>query len=128
MKKMRIYEPALCCETGVCGVGVDPELLRISTVLNSMKQNGVDVDRFNLNVAPMEFITNSIVNDYLNKQGADCLPIVLLDNEIIITGRYPSNDEFISYLGINEEILKSKSKAEVQEESGCCGTNNSSCC
>jgi hypothetical protein len=37
MKKMCIYEPALCCETGLCGVNVDPELLRISTVLNTLK-------------------------------------------------------------------------------------------
>lgn len=37
MKKMSIYEPALCCETGLCGVNVDPELLRITTVLNNLK-------------------------------------------------------------------------------------------
>ena len=56
MKKMTIFEPALCCETGVCGVSIDSELLRISTILNSLKKHNVIVDRFNLNVAPMEFI------------------------------------------------------------------------
>ena len=30
MKKMTIYEPAMCCSTGLCGVGVDTKLLRIS--------------------------------------------------------------------------------------------------
>ena len=45
MKTMKIYEPAMCCPTGLCGVGVDPELLRISTVLNTLKQNGVEVQR-----------------------------------------------------------------------------------
>ena len=43
MKKMNIYEPAMCCPTGVCGVGVDPELLRISTVLNNLKKKGVEI-------------------------------------------------------------------------------------
>ena len=43
MKEMQIFEPAMCCETGLCGVGVDPELLRISTVLNNLKNNGVVV-------------------------------------------------------------------------------------
>ena len=52
MKKMQIFEPAMCCPTGLCGVGVDPELLRISAVLNSLKKNGVTVDRFNLTDAP----------------------------------------------------------------------------
>ena len=33
MKTMKIYEPAMCCTTGLCGVGVDSELLRVSTVL-----------------------------------------------------------------------------------------------
>ena len=48
MKKMTIFEPALCCETGVCGVSIDSELLRISTILNSLKKHNVIVDRFNL--------------------------------------------------------------------------------
>ena len=49
MKKMTIFEPALCCETGVCGVSIDSELLRISTILNSLKKHNVIDDRFNLN-------------------------------------------------------------------------------
>lgn len=36
MKKMIIFEPAMCCSTGVCGPGVDPELLRVSTVINNL--------------------------------------------------------------------------------------------
>jgi hypothetical protein len=40
MKKMSICEPAMCCGTGLCGVGVAPELLRISTVLNTLNQAG----------------------------------------------------------------------------------------
>jgi hypothetical protein len=45
MKNMKIFEPAMCCPTGLCGVGVDPELLRISTVLDTLKRHGVIVDR-----------------------------------------------------------------------------------
>jgi len=41
MKKMTIYEPAMCCSTGLCGVGIDKELLRISTVVSSLEKNGV---------------------------------------------------------------------------------------
>ena len=36
MKKMAIYEPAMCCPTGLCGVGVNPELLRISAALAAL--------------------------------------------------------------------------------------------
>ena len=38
MKKLEIFEPAMCCPTGLCGVGVDPELLRISTVLDTLEK------------------------------------------------------------------------------------------
>lgn len=61
MRTMKIFEPAMCCPTGLCGVGVDPELLRISTVLNTLKQNGVEVQRFNLSSAPQEFVKNKAV-------------------------------------------------------------------
>lgn len=45
MKKLSIYEPAMCCETGLCGVSVDSELLRISTVLNTLKNKGIIIER-----------------------------------------------------------------------------------
>lgn len=70
MKTMKIYEPAMCCPTGLCGVGVgvDPELLRISTVLNTLKQNGVEVQRFNLTSAPAEFLKSKAVTEYMQNK------------------------------------------------------------
>lgn len=37
MKKMITFDPAMCCSTGVCGPSVDKELLRVATVLNTLK-------------------------------------------------------------------------------------------
>ena len=68
MKEMQIFEPALCCETGICGASVDPELLRITTVIDRLKKNGVTIKRFNLNNAPIEFVTNQTVNTYVNQK------------------------------------------------------------
>lgn len=105
MKTMKIYEPAMCCATGLCGVGVDPELLRISTVLNTLKQNGVEVQRFNLNSAPREFVKNKIVTGYLRKFGPDKLPVTLVDGVLMIAGRYPTNREFASWLELPDDVL-----------------------
>ena len=52
MKKMIIFEPAMCCSTGVCGPAVDKELLRVSTVLNNLKNKGILVERYNLTSNP----------------------------------------------------------------------------
>lgn len=58
MKKMIIFDPAMCCSTGVCGPGVDPELLRVSTVLSNLKKNGIQVERYNLSHNPEAFVHN----------------------------------------------------------------------
>ena len=115
MKKMQIFEPALCCDTGLCGASVDPELLRITTVLNTLKQNGVVIDRFNLKSAPMEFVTNQTVNTYVNQKGAEALPCVTVDGLIVIEGRYPTNEEILSWLELPPEAMLPK-----QKEGGCC--------
>ena len=84
MKKMQIFETAMCCSTGLCGVGVDPELLRISTVLNALKKNGIEVDRFNLSGSPQEFVDNKVINKFINEKGVDDLPVTILDGEIVL--------------------------------------------
>ena len=124
MKKMQIFEPALCCDTGLCGASIDPELLRITTVLNTLKQNGVVIDRFNLNSAPMEFVTNQTVNTYVNQKGAEALPCVTVDGLIVIEGRYPTNEEILTWLELPPEAMLPK-----QKEGGCCcGGNGKECC
>ena len=105
MKTMKIFEPAMCCPTGLCGVIVDPELLRVSTVLNTLKQNGVEVQRFNLTSAPTEFVKNKAVAEYLQKFGPEKLPVVLVDDIIVIAGRYPTNEEFTSWLELPADLL-----------------------
>ena len=124
MKTMKIFEPAMCCPTGLCGVGVDPELLRISTVLNTLKENGVEVQRYNLTSAPKEFVNHKAVAEFLNKFGPDKLPVVMVDDFIVITGRYPLNEEFTSWLEISPDLLGVE--ACCDEDAGCCCTDD--CC
>jgi len=135
MKKMQIFEPAMCCSTGLCGVGVDPELLRISTVLNTIEKNGVIVDRYNLSNSPQEFIMNKVVNDFIKANGVDGLPITVLDGEIVISGRYPKSEEFVKLLNIPMSFIGEQpkvAKATITKKSGCgCAGGNcsdGSCC
>ena len=129
MKTMKIFEPAMCCPTGLCGVGVDPELLRISTVLNTLKENGVEVQRYNLTSAPKEFVNHKAVAEFLNKFGPDKLPVVMVDDFIVITGRYPSNEEFTDWLELSPELLGGTTCCE--DPDCCCGEEaeaGDSCC
>lgn len=125
---MQIFEPAMCCETGLCGVSIDPELLRVSTVVNTLKSNGADVERFNLSSAPMEFVTNEAINQYINEKGPEGLPAVLVDGKIVMTGKYPTNEEFAALLDLASGLLK---ESAAEEEGACCccgGDENSACC
>lgn len=110
MKKIQIFEPAMCCPTGLCGVGIDPELLRMSTMLNNLKKDGVEIERFNLTSSPMEFINNKTVNKYINENGVDALPVTVVDGEISVSGRYPTNEEIVRYLGISVSTIDSQPK------------------
>lgn len=119
MKTMQIFEPAMCCSTGLCGVGVDPELLRISTVLDTLKKRGVTVDRFNLNSAPMAFVKTKVINDFINERGPEGLPVTVLDGKIVLSGRYPTNAEFTEWLALPDDLLGQASK-KSQGNGGCC--------
>ena len=124
MKEMQIFEPALCCETGVCGASVDPELLRITTVLDRLKKNGIIIKRFNLNRSPMEFVTNQTINTFINQKGVDALPCVIVDGKIVIAGRYPTNEEIM----VLAEMPVEKLLPEQKKSAGCCCGNNGGCC
>lgn len=125
MEKMKIFERAMCCPTGLCGVGVDPELLRISTVLETLKKSGATVERFNLSNAPAEFITDPIINTYINAKGPEGLPAVMVDGKIVIEGRYPTNEEFTALLGLPDGLL-GKPTEKAKDGGGCCCKG--SCC
>lgn len=108
MKRIEIYDPAMCCSTGVCGPSIDQELLRISTVLNKLANNldsGVKVDRYNLTNNPQAFIDNEAINEMLNKKGVDILPVTIVDGKIVKTKNYPTNDELSKLLNVPEGYL-----------------------
>jgi len=125
MKKMTIYEPAMCCSTGLCGVSADPELLRISTVLSKLEKNGVKVERYNLTGAPQEFVKNREINALIS-ENLENLPVTVVDGEIVLTKRYPTNDEFRTFLELPAGLIGEKegtaTKVKVRRagSGGCC--------
>ena len=106
MKKMIIFEPAMCCSTGVCGPSVDPELLRVSTAVFNLKKNGVIVERYNLSSNPQIFVGYKEINNMLNTNGIEVLPVTMVDGNVVKIKAYPTNDEICKFLGVDERYLK----------------------
>lgn len=118
MVKMIIFDPAMCCSTGLCGPVIDMELLRVSTVLNNLEKNCVKVERYNLTNNPQAFVDNTIINEVLSRDGIDVLPVTVVDDKVVKTKSYPTNDEFLKFLDVPESYLKAKGTLETK--SSCC--------
>jgi AhpD family alkylhydroperoxidase len=99
MPKLEVFDPPMCCPTGVCGPEVDPALARIASDLEWLRSNGVEVERFNLAHEPAAFGTNPVVSDAIRDRG-DGLPLILLDGRIVAQGSYPSRAVLAELTGV----------------------------
>jgi len=100
MKKLQVFDPALCCSTGVCGVEVDQALVGFAADVDWARQNGAQIERFNLAQQPLAFAQNEAVKKFLENSGQDALPLILVDGGVVLSGRYPNRQELTEWLGI----------------------------
>lgn len=122
MKKLEVFDPAMCCSTGVCGVDVDPVLAQFAADLKWVEEQGVAVARHNLGQEPQAFAANPAVVKEM-EAGMDRLPILAVDGHIVSTGMYPSRQQLAHKLGIT---LTAAEKPRIRVES-CCAPK-SGCC
>ena len=122
MKKMYIYEGAMCCSTGVCGVSPDEELIRVSSLVDKLNKSEAKIERYNLTNNTKEFVENKTINKLLAEKGEDILPVVIVDDEAVMTTSYPSNEEFYEML-----FLADEAKEKTNTDSGSC-CSGSGCC
>lgn len=115
MKAIQIFDPALCCSTGVCGVDVDQALVDFSADVQWAQQNGARIERFNLAHEPMAFADNLVVKGFLERSGQEGLPLILVDGDIALAGRYPSRTELARWTGLALPASAAAASAE-----GCC--------
>lgn len=119
MTKLELFEPAMCCSTGVCGPSVDEELLMITSAFEALTQNeSIDASRHNLTSDPDAFVKNEKVLTIMKEKGKDSLPVTLVDGEIKKTGAYPSLKEISNYTGVI--FMNAESASDCCGGSGCC--------
>lgn len=125
---LEVFDPPLCCPSGVCGPIVDPELARFSADVDWLTQQGVAVDRFNLAQQPQAFVANPKVAAILQEAGDVALPLVIWQGQVIATGRYPSREALALATGLvtatTEQPARAKLKMTLKTKcepgSGCC--------
>ena len=123
MKKVQVFDPALCCSSGVCGTDVDQQLVDFSADMDWAKQNGAVIERFNLAQQPVAFAENTAVKGLLERSGQSALPITLVDGEVAFAGRYPSRDDLARWIGATTAATQA---VPAVSSSSCCG--GAKCC
>jgi Arsenical resistance operon protein ArsD len=103
MPAIHVFEPALCCNTGVCGPDVDQALVNFTADLNRLKELGADVQRHNLANDPSAFAGSDTVRAFLQVAGSDGLPLTLVDGLTVMTGVYPGREQLMRYAGLGAE-------------------------
>ncbi len=115
MTSIQVFDPALCCSSGVCGVEVDQKLVTFAADVDWAKQNGVVLERFNLAQQPMAFAEHAPVKKQLEISGESALPVTLLNGELALAGRYPTRDELAHWAALPVEPI-----VDVPAASACC--------
>lgn len=119
MKTIQVFEPALCCSTGVCGTEIDQVLVDFTANVNWANQNGIQIERFNLAQQPLLFANNPTVKKFLELSGHNALPLTLVGGDIALTGAYPSRADLSRWAGFTPA-------EEPKPKSSCC--SGRSCC
>jgi len=100
--RIDVFDPAMCCSTGVCGPSVDPKLVRFSADLDWLKAQGVAVARCNLAQQPMAFAQDPEVRAALEAQGKAALPLIKVDGRVKSLGSYPLRAQLAAWAGVTE--------------------------
>lgn len=119
MLTIQVFDPALCCSSGVCGTDVDQKLVDFAADVSWLKNQGGVIERFNLAQQPLAFADNAVVKGFLERSGQEALPLILVDGEVALAGRYPQRAELARW-------AKIPSTPDTKKDGGCCG--GSRCC
>ncbi|MFZ1994282.1 MAG: arsenite efflux transporter metallochaperone ArsD [Solirubrobacteraceae bacterium] len=121
-RRVELFEPAMCCQTGVCGPAVDQQLIDVREDLRWAETQGAQVARHNLSSDPDAFVANPKVTGLMTAFGEAALPVLVVDGDIAIHGRYPSREELAGVLSVTAEPI-----VELPQSSGGCGCGPGGC-
>ena len=127
MTKIQVFDPALCCSTGICGVDVDQSLVEFAADVDWLGKQGVAIERFNLAQQPLAFANHATIRNLLQSEGEPALPVILVDDVVMHRGKpYPSRSQLAKWAGIRQADSKLSSIAitaagSAPSQGGCCG-------
>jgi len=125
MSTLQVFDPPMCCATGVCGPTVDPNVVQFAADLDWLATRGVTIRRFNLAQEPTSFAENAAVKALLARSNGAELPAIVVDGAVVASGRYPTRDELSAFAGLAAGVavdMRTLASGEQKDaRSACCG-------
>ena len=125
MKKIVIYESAMCCSSGVCGPSPDQALINLQDVLEKVETAAdVVVERYSITQNPKKFMENPQITRLIQEKQLKALPITTFDGNIVKVGSYPTLEELqkLYQENLNKEVV---STTILAADYGCCSGKDS---
>ncbi|GAB2820997.1 hypothetical protein GCM10027022_09050 [Alpinimonas psychrophila] len=102
--QVRVFEPALCCNTGVCGPDMaadsDDSLVVFTADMAFIKSQNGDIERHNMANDPMAFVSSETAKSFLEVAGSEGLPLTTVDGVTVMTGQYPTREQLLKFAGL----------------------------
>lgn len=127
MSTIEIYDPAMCCSSGVCGEDVDQTLVDVAAAVSAARDEGIDVVRHNLANSPADFAAQPAVRELLEREGAAALPVVMIGDEVVLKGVYPTLGQLRAWVNREaSDVSAARAELPIASSGSCC--KGSGCC
>jgi hypothetical protein len=90
---VEIFDPPLCCPTGLCGPVLDTTLVDLGEAINALQADGRTVVRHMMTADPQAFMRNGEVYQLIRERQLAVLPITVVRGRIVKTDAYATLDE-----------------------------------
>ncbi len=134
--KVQIFDPEMCCASGVCGTAPDPTLIEVIVLIERLKAEGASVARYQLSRQPLAFTAAPAVYQLLLKRGAQALPAVLVDDVLVAAGAYPTYEQIQARepvtaadpVAVSTSATSLAAGSDTATGDGGCSCGSSGCC
>lgn len=96
-KKIIIYDPPMCCSSGVCGPNPDQTLIEFQDIFTKLKKSKHNIERYIITQSPEKFKENPEIIKLIQEQQLKVLPITTVNGVVVKTESYPTSKELLSY-------------------------------
>jgi hypothetical protein len=109
---VEIFDPPLCCPTGLCGPVLDTTLVDLSEALLAVESDGLTVARHQIATEPQAFMRNADVYRLIRERQLAVLPITVVRGRVVKTGAYPTLKELEEELDAEDRAFSPASSTK----------------